>query len=59
MLLIAKTTAACVPALQQRLVESHPYDVPECIVLAPAEVERTYLAWLVAQCEPVGRSPAP
>ena len=46
-LLIGKTTDARLAQLESRLSELHPYDVPECVALAPARVEARYLAWLV------------
>jgi periplasmic divalent cation tolerance protein len=46
-LLLAKTTQARIGDLERALGELHPYDVPECVVLAPASVEAKYLAWLV------------
>ena len=45
-LVILKTTAAEVPALERRIVELHPYDVPELIAL-PVEVGYApYLEWV-------------
>jgi periplasmic divalent cation tolerance protein len=46
-LLVAKTRASLVPELERRLDELHPYDVPECVTLAPERVEASYLAWLL------------
>jgi periplasmic divalent cation tolerance protein len=48
-LLIAKTRSARVPELEQVLVDEHPYEVPECVTLEPAEVQATYLAWLLGE----------
>jgi periplasmic divalent cation tolerance protein len=47
-LLVAKTDAARLDALQRHVAGAHPYDVPECVALRPAEVEPRYLAWLLA-----------
>lgn len=44
-LLVVKTTAARLPALERFLEERHPYDVPECIALEPDSVAPAYLAW--------------
>jgi periplasmic divalent cation tolerance protein len=44
--LIIKTTAASVERLQARLIELHPYDVPEFLVLTVSDVSETYLRWL-------------
>jgi periplasmic divalent cation tolerance protein len=46
-LLLAKTEAARLRELERALAEIHPYEVPECLVLAPEHVEAKYLAWLV------------
>jgi len=45
-LMLVKTVAGRVAELEALLVELHPYDVPECIVLEPAHVEAKYLRWL-------------
>ena len=45
--LVVKTTAGRLRDLEGRLASLHPYDVFECIALAPARVEARYLAWLV------------
>ena len=43
--LIIKTTRDCVPALQARFHELHPYELPEFVVLS-AEASAAYLDWL-------------
>jgi periplasmic divalent cation tolerance protein len=45
-LLVCKTVAEHVERLEEALVELHPYDVPECVALAPERVEARYLEWL-------------
>ena len=45
--LVIKTTAATVPALRARLIELHPYELPEFLVL-DASGSDTYLAWVHA-----------
>jgi periplasmic divalent cation tolerance protein len=47
-LLVAKTVAARVPAIEAFLAREHPYDCPECVALEVASVEAAYLAWLRA-----------
>jgi periplasmic divalent cation tolerance protein len=47
-LLVVKTVRARLEALEAYLDEHHPYDVPECVALAPAAVSDAYLAWLRA-----------
>ena len=51
-LLLIKTASARVPDLQRRLAELHPYEVPECLVLAIAGGSPAYLAWLAQSMEP-------
>jgi periplasmic divalent cation tolerance protein len=45
-LLIIKTTTARLPALRERVVALHPYDVPELIALPFADGLPAYLGWL-------------
>ena len=52
--LIVKTTTARVDALRARLVELHPYDVPEIIVLPASTAAPSYLDWVVLS---VGEAP--
>jgi len=52
-LLIIKTLENTLVALEQRLRELHPYDVPEVIALPIAGGSERYLSWLA---ESVGRS---
>jgi periplasmic divalent cation tolerance protein len=44
--LIIKTMTDRLDRLKARLGELHPYDVPECLVLAVAGGADSYLAWL-------------
>ena len=55
-LLLVKTSAARLPALGRAVRAGHPYDVPELVVLAPAEVEARYGAWLAAETTPQRRA---
>lgn len=48
-LLVCKTVAARIDALEDALRELHPYDVPECVALEPSHVEQNYLAWLTEE----------
>jgi periplasmic divalent cation tolerance protein len=43
---IIKTKAASVAALSKRLVELHPYDVPEFLVIDIEAGSPAYLSWL-------------
>ena len=48
-LAIAKTTAERVDALRARIVELHPYEVPEVIALPIAGGHAPYLAWVASE----------
>ena len=43
---ILKTAAAILPALQERLKALHPYETPEIIALDPAAVSEDYGRWI-------------
>ena len=45
-LLVIKTTAERLEALQNRAVELHPYDVPEVLALTVHDGHEDYLAWV-------------
>ena len=45
-LAILKTTAERYPALEQRLRELHPCEVPEIVALPAAAVVESYLEWV-------------
>lgn len=47
-LLVVKTTRDRLREFEAFLVAEHPYDVPECIALAPVHVAGPYLGWLRA-----------
>jgi len=49
-LCIIKTRADRVEALRARLVELHPYEVPELVVLDVAGGHEPYLSWVDASC---------
>lgn len=49
-LLVVKTLAARVEALAAWLVEAHPYEVPECVVIEPSAVESAYARWWSSAC---------
>ncbi|MGC2637953.1 MAG: divalent-cation tolerance protein CutA [Acidobacteriaceae bacterium] len=46
-LLLIKTAAQHVDALEARLRKLHSYDVPEFLVLTPESASQPYLAWLL------------
>ena len=45
-LLLAKTTAQAYPALQARLLELHPHELPELLVVESALGLPAYLQWV-------------
>jgi periplasmic divalent cation tolerance protein len=46
-----KTASARLTALERRLLELHPYDVPECIALPIIHGSDAYLRWLAEESE--------
>jgi periplasmic divalent cation tolerance protein len=48
-LIILKTTAADVEALERRVVELHPYEVPEVVALPVEAGHGPYLDWVRAE----------
>lgn len=48
-LLLVKTTRESFVALRDRLVELHPYEVPELIALAIDDGSPAYLQWIAAE----------
>ncbi|HEY6986342.1 MAG TPA: divalent-cation tolerance protein CutA [Rhodanobacteraceae bacterium] len=51
-LLVIKTTADRLDAMQSRLAALHPYEVPEMLAIAPSEGAAPYLAWLERETRP-------
>lgn len=51
-LLIVKTTAAATAALRERIVQLHPYEVPEVLELAVDGGAPAYLRWLADAVAP-------
>jgi periplasmic divalent cation tolerance protein len=47
-LMIAKTTAARLPALRERLVALHPYELPEVVAVQLVDGHHPYLRWVAA-----------
>jgi periplasmic divalent cation tolerance protein len=45
--LLIKTTAAHIAALEERFRTIHPYELPEFVIMRPAEVSRMYGEWVV------------
>lgn len=51
-LLLAKTTHERLPALQARIAELHPYELPEVIAVEAAGGLPGYLDWVAAETRP-------
>lgn len=54
-MLIIKTTVSRWPELCARVVELHPYDVPEVLRLVVDEGADPYLNWVCAETAPLGK----
>lgn len=52
LILLVKTTAPLVDAVQERLAEVHPYEVPEFLVVEPERLGPRYRQWLVDSVRP-------
>lgn len=50
-LIIFKTTEATLPLLKEKVLEFHPYEVPEFLALSVADGHRPYLHWVGAEVE--------
>jgi len=48
LLLLLKTTRRKLKALERRLGELHPYEVPEMLALEPSSIAPAYARWLTA-----------
>jgi periplasmic divalent cation tolerance protein len=48
-LLVIKTTSGLVPALEKRLRELHPYELPEFVVIAATGGSEKYLGWVAGE----------
>lgn len=53
-LLVLKTRRDLVPALTQRILALHPYDVPEVLEVPVCSGLEAYLAWVDTSCRPGG-----
>lgn len=53
LILVIKTRAERVDALKARLVELHPYELPEFVVIPIGGGHPPYLDWLAEQVRPV------
>src|SRR5262245_4674531 len=48
-LLVVKARADTLAELERVVARVHPYEVPEIVALHPADVERRYLSWWLAE----------
>jgi periplasmic divalent cation tolerance protein len=53
LLLVIKTMAAQLDALKARLLELHPYELPEVVVLPIGGGHQAYLDWIAEQVRPL------
>ena len=54
--MVIKTTRALVPALERRLKEIHPYELPEFLVVGVDGGSNAYLQWVSGEVEKLDRS---
>jgi periplasmic divalent cation tolerance protein len=45
-LLVIKTTDERLEELRRALLERHPYELPELVVIEPSQVDERYAAWI-------------
>lgn len=58
--LLVKTAATRLPRLQQRLLELHPYELPEIVALPVVAGLPGYIGWVLAESDaPLPDAPAP
>ena len=50
-LMLIKTRAEHLPAIEAYLARHHPYQIPECLSLDPASIESRYRAWWSAETQ--------
>jgi periplasmic divalent cation tolerance protein len=53
LILVIKTLAQQVDALKKRLLELHPYELPEVVVIPIVGGHQAYLDWLAEQVRPL------
>lgn len=53
LMLVIKTMAQRVDALKKRLLELHPYELPEVVVIPIGDGHKPYLEWLAEQVRPL------
>lgn len=53
--MLIKTTRRRWNALEARLLELHPYDVPELVALTPSAISAAYSGWVIRETRSVRR----
>jgi len=46
-LALYKTTSKCIEQLKTEILDKHPYEIPEVVVLTVKDVSNDYLNWLI------------
>ncbi len=54
-----KTTAGCLQALSDALQRTHPYELPEVLLVSPAGGSGAYMDWVRLACQAPSRSAGP
>ena len=52
-LLVIKTAVNRFAPLKERLIQLHPYDVPEVLALSASEGHEDYLSWILGTVRPI------
>ena len=55
-LVVLKTTEGALPDLKKRVMELHPYEVPEFLALPISDGHSPYLRWVVGEVKETGAS---
>ena len=55
-LVVLKTTEGALPDLKKRVMELHPYEVPEFLALPVSDGHFPYLRWVVGEVKEAGAS---
>ena len=55
-LIVFKTTTQAWPRLKERMVELHPYEVPELLLVNVEDGTASYLEWVSQSTQPVSSS---
>ena len=50
-LMVIKTSSERIAQLESKVLELHPYDTPEFVVIEPDRVNEKYLKWIIASID--------